>query len=248
MENLHRVFISFVGCAALLFLSVTCRAGETQHAYFSWLDMLDQSYGPTESRCGLGFVGFGSPLVVTRVSSWTTPEGLTEADVLLAVNEKTIRRESDLNGTLKLFGPGDHVTLSVLRGGDSVQIDAVCQDVTSVLQARSDALAGAEEGRWDDCIKATYQEEFHWGGANSESAGLRLWCHQAQYDTAELTRIDAQFMYEHTNLLLDELKHVPGWIRLNHKRLIARIHKIGDSGYAALSAQLQARLSFIDNF
>ena len=117
-----------------------------------------------------------------------------------------------------------------------------------MLQARSNALAGAEDGRWDDCVRATYQEEFHWGGANSESAGLRLWCHQAQYDTADFTRIDAQFMYEHTTLLLDELQHVPGWIKLNHKGFVGRIRQIDDGGHAALSAQLRARLAFIDNF
>lgn len=246
MENHSKVFIAAVSCVAAIMVSAVVTAAEQSQADLSWLDLLDQSYGPTESRCGLGFVGFGSPIVVTRVSSWTQAEGLAEADRVLAVNGNTVRNDSDLSAATKLLQSEEQVMLSVLRDGDIIRVRTACQDVKSVLQARANALEGAAKGRWQDCIGATYEEEFHWGGATSESAGLRLWCHQAQSDQNILTRLDAQFLYEHTRLLLDEYRFVPGWIRSNRAGFVDRIEKISAGGHKALSAELQAKLERID--
>lgn len=213
-------FRLIVACGMTLFITGIATADETRFSgtdSLSGLDLFDDTYGPSDSRCGLGFVAYGSPVVVTRVSGMLRDDWVTEADQLVKINGAPIHRKFDMHSVLDAVSPNEEISVTVLRNGVQVKVKRRCQVSTPILEARQEALVGASEGRWDVCISATIMEEIRWGGANSQTAGLRLWCHQARIhrsrgiknDPATISRLHAQLIYDYATLLLDELRHVP---------------------------------------
>ena len=218
------------------------------------LNSFRNNLGASTNYCSLGFLGAGSPVIVTRVSPLFQGTALLESDRLLAVNGNPVRGASELRDILRSLTPDLRVTLTIERGQDTIEIRTACQDAMPVFRAHIDALSAAADGHWDDCISNTYLEELHWGGANSQSAGLRLWCHRARTALApekwkldptseHLTQIDAQFMYEHANLLLEEMQYVPGGVNGLRGTVASRIQQIDESGHRRLSSQLRTKLA-----
>lgn len=203
----------------------------------SGLDLFDDTYGPSDSRCGLGFIGYGSPVVVTRVSAWPRANWVEEADQLVRINGVAISQKSDLHSALDTVPANDRVSLVVLRDDNEIEINAPCQESSPILEAREEALIGISEGRWQACISATIMEEIRWGGPNSQSAGLRLWCHQAQLHrsfklekaSASLSRLHAQLIYDYASLLLDELQYVPTGLEDLRSTLETRIQLLDEA-------------------
>ncbi len=203
----------------------------------SGLDLFDDTYGPSDSRCGLGFIGYGSPVVVTRVSAWSRAGWVEEADQLVEINGVAISQKSDLHSALDTVSANDKISLVVLRDESELEINALCQESTPILEAREEALIGVSEGRWQACMSATIMEEIRWGGPNSQSAGLRLWCHQAQLHrsfkieeaSSSLSRLHAQLIYDYARLLLDELQYVPNGLEDFRSTLKTRIQLLDES-------------------
>ena len=216
MENLPRL-AALIGTCTLFCVSTASLAGErTGMEALSGLDLFEETYGPSDSHCNLGFIGYGSPLTVTRVSSLYRDGGFVEADEFVAVNDQPVSNKADLHAALSTVAPDQKLSIVVVRDDEKVSIDARCNASTLVLTARRDALVGASEGRWQACLDATIVEEMSWGGPNSQSAGLRLWCHQSMQlrsrspsdATAAISRLEAQLSYDYASLLLDELQYV----------------------------------------
>jgi hypothetical protein len=219
MENRCRQIYIVV---ALLIINSAVSASEQPVANddsLTGLEVFGETYGPSGSHCSLGFIGFGSPVIVTRVSTWVKENWVVEADHLLTANGQSIRDESDLRDALESVSANGQIELTVLRAGERINISAECHEATPILEAREEALQGASEGRWDVCIRATYMEELHWGGANSQSAGIRLWCHQARilrshsepgFSASTISRLHVKLILEYASLLHDELQYVPG--------------------------------------
>ena len=203
----------------------------------SGLDLFDDTYGPSDSRCGLGFIGYGSPVVVTRVSALTRAGWVEEADQLVEINGVSINQKSDMHAALDTVSANDKISLVVLRDESEIEVNALCQESTPILEAREEALIGVSEGRWQACISATIMEEIRWGGPNSQSAGLRLWCHQAQLHrsfkieeaSSSLSRLHAQLIYDYAKLLLDELQHVPTGLEDFRSALKTRIQLLDEN-------------------
>jgi hypothetical protein len=257
MKNTVGAIILAGLCAILPNPSVAGETNEWQHQAQLQLESFRKNLGASKSYCSLGFLGAGSPVIITRISPLFQGTGLLESDQLLAVNGTPVRGASELRSALRMLDPRDRVTLTVERGQETVEIHTACQDATPVFNARIDALTEAADGHWDECVKKTYLEELHWGGANSQSAGLRLWCHRARVTaepekwklsatSAYLTQIDAQFMYEHANLLLEEMQYVPGGVRGLQSVVASRIQQIDESGHWQLSSQLRTKLASVE--
>ncbi len=256
MENR---FQGIILLGLMLTVNGIAMAGETngtKTASLTGLDLLGETYGPSGSHCSLGFMGFGSPVIVTRVSVSLPDNWVTEADQLLSVNGRTIQHESDLHAALDSVGPNELVTITVLRDKGQIEVNTVCRAATPILRAREEALIGASEGRWDTCIRATYMEEISWGGSNSQSAGLRLWCHQARIlrshteknapSPASISRLHAVLIYEYAKLLLDELQHVPNGLVELRSTLQLRVNQFGSIGQSLQYGEVSAGRILID--
>jgi S1-C subfamily serine protease len=241
MESLARA-------AAVAVLSIGCFgnaiAGSPDARPLTGLEFFDVTFGPGASACELGFLAAGSPLVVTRRSAWVEDDGVLEADRVLAVDGKAVTNGSGLRDALGSRNLGERVGLSVSRGNEELELQMHCRDASDILGAREDALISATQSRWNDCIRATYVEEMLWGGPNSQSAGLRLWCHQARQraevpaasDT--LQPLDARLIYEYVARLLTELRYVRGNADEIRARLTYQARRISASGHADLAAEL----------
>ncbi len=255
---------SFFGATAILIACATLSNSASADVIDDWqrqaqlqLDSFRKNFDTDEGSCSLGILGAGSPVIVTRVSPLLQGTTLLESDRLLAINGVPVRGAADLRTTLGGLTPHRRLTVTVERGDETVELRTVCQDAMPVFRAHIEALTAAADGQWDECIDKTYLEELHWGGANSQSAGLRLWCHRAKgtaatqkwkvHSTAEhLSRIDAQFIFEHVNLLFEEMQHVPGGVSGLQSRLASRIQQIDESGHWDLSSQLRTKLASVE--
>ncbi|HNP34715.1 MAG TPA: hypothetical protein PKK10_02575 [Woeseiaceae bacterium] len=247
MKNLARL-------AAATVLSVGCLCShvalcvETANSQpLTGLEMFDETFGPAASNCELGVLAVGSPLVVTRVSAWTDL-GISEADRIVAVNGKPVVDGKGLRDALAARPLLGAVAISLSRGDEFRRVTVQCRDAGEILRIREEALTSVMQSRWDDCIRATYVEEMLWGGPNSQSAGLRLWCHQSRTGTlrsagsAELEALDAQLLFEYVQRLLVELQYAAGDNHEIRARLNYQAQRIADSGYVELAASLNELL------
>ncbi|HXY18141.1 MAG TPA: PDZ domain-containing protein, partial [Candidatus Nitrosopolaris sp.] len=66
--------------------------------------------------------GSGSPAIVA--GSPADKAGLKEGDIITKVNSTAIDNTHSLTGVLAQFNPGDQVTLTVIRGGKTMNIQA----------------------------------------------------------------------------------------------------------------------------
>jgi hypothetical protein len=244
MESLARVAavaVFSIGCIG----NAVAGGSESPDARpLTGLEFFDDTFGPGASTCELGFLAAGSPLVVTRRSAWVEDDGVLEADRVLAVDGKVVTNGSGLRDALGSRDLGERVGLSVSRDNEELELQVHCRDASDILGAREDALISATQSRWNDCIRATYVEEMLWGGPNSQSAGLRLWCHQAreraQVPAASdtLRPLDARLIYEYVVRLLTELRYVHGNADEIRARLTYEARRISASGHADLAAEL----------
>jgi hypothetical protein len=257
MENFIRAMVLLAHCVAASQAFAAPPASMSQREALAGLEAYRETLATASNRCSLGFLAAGSPFTITRVSDWNQNSGMIEADQLLEVNGVAIRSETDLHEALDKLEFLDPVTLVLSRNDEVLRVHTRCQDGTSVNRAREEALLHASEGRWDECIRATYMEEVYWGGANSQSAALRLWCNRARglsdadvYDlhtpSETLSRLDAHLIYEHADNLLDELQHVPGGLDGLRMTLYNTIRLLDDSGYLLLSSELDTKFSALD--
>lgn len=212
------------------------------------LEMFDQTFGPATSSCELGFLAVGAPLVVTRLSAFADSDGLIEADTIIAVNGKPVADGSGLRDALGSLKLSEGVGLVVQRDKQPLPITLQCRDASELLLLREEALQSAMASRWNDCIHATYAEEMLWGGPNSQSAGLRLWCHQARQRSQslgtayELQPLDARLLFEYVERLLVELRHASGDTAELRARLDYQAQRIAESGHTDLAEALNELL------
>jgi hypothetical protein len=87
-----------------------------------------------------------------------------------------------------------------------------------------------------------------WGGPNSQSAGLRLWCHQARQRSQslgtayELQALDARLLFEYVERLLVELRYASGDTAELRARLDYQAQRIAESGHTDLAEALNELL------
>lgn len=239
---------SLVRTVAVVVLGIGCvtdaMAGDADARPLTGLEYFDETFGPGASACELGFLAVGSPLVVTRTSAWADDDGVLEADRVLAVDGRAVNNGAGLRDALGSRDIGDRIGLSVSRGNRQLELRLHCRDASEILSMREAALVSAMQSRWNDCIRATYAEEMLWGAPNSQSAGLRLWCHQAgrRAGTASasgvLRPMEARLIYEYIARLLDELRYVTGDTDEIRARLIHQARRIAASGHTNLAAEL----------
>ncbi len=255
MENFLRAMVLLAHCVAASESMAATPVSTSQREALAGLEEYRKSVATTSNRCAPGFLGAGSPFTITRLSDWNQDSGIFEADQVLEINGLAIAGEADLQAALNELEFPDSVTIDLSRNDEVFRVYTRCQDGTSVSHAREEALMRASEGRWDECIRATYMEEVYWGGANSQSAALRLWCHRARSPsdesglsapTQELSRLDAHFIYEHADYLLDEIQHVPGGLDGLRMTLYNTIRQLDNSGYLLLSRELDAKFAALD--
>lgn len=245
MESLARAAIVLLLCIGHAGLAV---AAETPAPVsVTGLDFFEQTFGPAASSCELGIIASGSPLVITRTSLWADEAGLEPADRLLAVDGRPVSDHAALRTALGNRISAESVELLIYRDDDLVKVPVHCRDATPVLDAREEALDSASESRWNDCVRATYIEELHWGGSNSQSAGLRLWCHRASQTTASgenvLNPMHARLLYEYVSNLLVESMSVSGISDEFRARLDHEARRIAESGHPEIADNLSAQLS-----
>jgi hypothetical protein len=213
------------------------------------LEFFDQTFGPASSSCELGIVATGSPLVILRTSQFAEAGGLVPSDRVLAVDGRLIPDHAALREVLGSRNSADGVDVTVYRDDEVINVPMRCRDATPVLDAREEALDSASESRWNDCVRATYIEEIYWGGSNSQSAGLRLWCHRASQtgtaagDTRPLNPTHARLLYEYVSNLLVESRSVAGISNEFRARLDRARQQIADSGYIEIASNLSVQLS-----
>lgn len=230
--------------AAALLYALTPAAAETASGdrKLTGMELFDDTFGPATSSCELGFLAVGSPLVVTRTSAWADEGGVRESDRILAADGRPVNDGAALRDALGLQAERAAVDLSVQRGGQTFDITVHCRDASEILRARKLALQSALRNEWNDCIRATYVEEMLWGGPNSQSAGLRLWCHQARQGidagATDLKPLDAQLLFEYAERLIVELRYTDGDTTELRSRLDFQSKRIADSGHADLASTL----------
>ena len=212
------------------------------------LEFFDQTFGPAASSCELGIVATGSPLVILRTSRFAEEGGLATSDRILAVDGRPVPDQEALRAVLGSRYSADSVDVTIYRDDEVIDVPLGCRDATPVLDAREEALDSASESRWNDCIKATYVEEMHWGGPNSQSAGLRLWCHrtsqgEAAADAATLNPMHARLLYEYVTNLLVESQSVAGISEEFRARLDREARRIAESGHTEIASNLSAQLA-----
>lgn len=255
MENVLRAMALLAHCMMLTSALAAGAGNSPQQLAFAGLEEFRATYDAADPhRCSLGFLGAGSPFIITRVSDLFQESGVLESDQLVQLNDIEISDASDLYAALDDLDASDSVTLRLTRNEQAVRVHISCRDGTSFYRAREDALVRASEGRWQDCIRATYLEEIYWGGANSQSAALRLWCHRASKSSniedsgqhESLNKISAHFVFEYANHLINEFQHVPGGIDALRLTLYSSIRELDDGGYLLLSSELDAKLSAVE--
>ena len=247
MESLARAAIVLLLCIGHAGIAV---AAETPApVWVTGLDFFEQTFGPAASSCELGIIASGSPLVITRTSLWADEAGLEPADRLLAVDGRPVSDHAALRTALGSRISAEGVELLIYRDDDLVKVPVHCRDATPVLDAREEALDSASESRWNDCVRATYIEELHWGGSNSQSAGLRLWCHRASQSSTNaegsgiLNPIHARLLYEYVSNLLVESTSVSGISEEFRARLDYEARRIAESGHSEIADTLSAQLA-----
>lgn len=244
MRLLARMAWKFALIAAGAGVAVAGPAGAPGATPLTGLELFDQTFGPGTSSCELGIVAVGAPLVITRTSGWVEDDGLLVSDRIVSVNSVPVRDHAGLRNALGSASPDSRVELSVVREDRIASVETDCGDATDILRVREEALLSATESRWNDCIRATYAEEMLWGGPNSLSAGLRLWCHQArrkshlQSPDAPIGRMDAQLIFEYAQRLLVELGNTSGYEAELQERLRAQAQRFADGGHPELAAEL----------
>ena len=248
MEN----FMRAIGAIACWLYAVAASASDLpalEATPLTGLEFFGKTYGPATSACDLGFIAVGSPMVVSRTSSWSSGNGVAVSDRLLAVNGNVVHDYDSLTSALRHISRKETVELSVFRAGRHVDVEIQCYDATKLIMAREEVLASATESRWNDCIRATYAEELLWGGPNSISAGLRLWCHQSSLRTDEHAQTNAMhpigafLMYDYGVQLVEELSRVPGNFDEIRAQVNTQSKRISDSGREDLAASLNELLA-----
>lgn len=242
MENLQRF------CLLLILAPLTCIAqtAEQPTSELTGLELFDDTFGPADGRCGLGFLATGEPLTVTRTPSWYAGN-VTVADNVTEVNGVAVENNADLKRVVRALEPGQPVELTLVRDDAPVKVRTRCRDATELLHAREEILSNATNAEWTDCIRATYVEEMRWGGSNSQTAGLRLWCQRSRARAVTgssngLTPLDARLLVDYVEQLHGELAHVPNRDEHLLNALERQPQRIAASGYPQLAAALSDKL------
>jgi putative serine protease PepD len=68
-------------------------------------------------------VGNGAQLVTVQVGSPAGDAGLQAGDVITAVGHRAVTSSTELTAAVRSAKPGDTVSLTVRRGGNSSQVD-----------------------------------------------------------------------------------------------------------------------------
>ncbi len=257
MANLCWYFGALVCVATYVAMPALSDTLTRQQAAADGLRELRRTYDLDESFCGLGFIGAGSPITITRVSPNFRNNGVVAGDTLIAVNNHDTRDRKTLRSVLSDLKPGHPATLTIKRDGKPARVTTICNDALPILEAREQALRSASEGQWDECVRATYLEEILWGAANSESADLRLWCHEERRPNATaamisirsastLSRLHARLIYEHASLLIEEISYLPDRAQDQRNILADHIQQISDAGHLSLTKALQAKMAMMD--
>lgn len=247
MESLARAALCVLLCTGIAGTSAAVEPSAT--ASLTGLEFFDQTFGPAASSCELGILASGAPLVVTRTSLWAEEAGLVPSDRILAVDGRPVPDHSALRSVLGSRDSADGVDIMVYRDDEVISIPVRCRDATPVLDAREEALDSASESRWTDCVRATYVEEMHWGGPNSQSAGIRLWCQRAGQrasggiEAASLNPMHARLLYEYVSNLLVESQSVSGISDEFRARLDREAQRIADSGHVEIARNLSAQIA-----
>jgi len=247
MENLARAALCVLLCTGLAGTGIAVEPSSP--ASLTGLEFFDQTFGPADSSCELGIVAAGSPLVILRTSQFAKAGGLAPSDRILAVDGRPVPDHAALRSALGDRDSAHQVDVTVYRNDGVVIVPMHCRDATPVLDAREEALDSASESRWNDCVRATYVEEMHWGGSNSQSAGLRLWCHRASQravkgeDAGTLNPMHARLLYDYMSNLLFESQSVSGISDEFRARLDYEAQRIADSGHPGIASNISARLA-----
>ena len=247
MESLARAAFALLLCIG--HAGTTIAAEPPAPVSLTGLDFFEQTFGPAASSCEIGIIASGSPLVITRTSTWAQEAGLVTSDRVLAVDGQPVSDHAALRSALGSRNSPGRVELMVYRGDDLVHIPVRCRDATPILDAREEALDSASESRWNDCVRATYVEEMHWGGSNSQSAGLRLWCHRSSHaamngdGNGRLNPIHARLLYEYLSNLLIESTSVSGISDEFRARLDYEARRIADAGHLEIADNLATRIA-----
>ncbi|MEM8942631.1 MAG: PDZ domain-containing protein [Pseudomonadota bacterium] len=214
------------------------------------LELLDETLGPAESRCSLGFLAGGSPLKVTRTAGPDGESKLTTGDEVVSINQHPTRNAQDARDVMRTLSAGDRVELRIVRHNETKRIRARCGDAQDVLKARADVLTSATSEQWLACIRATYREELLWGGSNSQSAGLRLWCEQSKQRTRPatttigLSAMSAQLLHDYAAQLLVELPFLAAKKEDLLEQVSYEAGRIKRGGHAALAQSLEEKISY----
>lgn len=247
MENLARAALCVLLCTGPA--GTALAAEPSSPASLTGLEFFDQTFGPAASSCELGIIASGSPLVILRTSQFAEAGGLVPSDRVLAVDGRPVPDHAALRAVLGSRDSADGIDVTVYRDDEVINVPLHCRDATPILDAREEALDSASESRWNDCIRATYVEDFLWGGSNSQSAGLRLWCHRASRagetgdDSQSLNPMHARLLYEYVSNLLIESRSVAGISDEFRERLDRARQLISDSGHTEIASNLSAQLS-----
>jgi hypothetical protein len=249
MENLARAALAALLCIGFAGKATGAEPSAPDVPALTGLEFFDQTFGPAASSCELGIVASGSPLVILRTSRWAEAGGLASSDRVIAVDGRPVPDHAALRSALGSRESAKQVNITVFRDDEVISVPVRCRDATPVLDAREEALDSASESRWNDCVRATYVEEMHWGGSNSQSAGLRLWCHRASRratigeDTAPLNPTHARLLYEYVTNLILESRNVAGVSDEFRTRLYHAAWRIADSGHTEIASDLSDLLA-----
>ena len=248
MESRARAALAALLCTGLAGIATAAEPPVPGVQALTGLEFFDQTFGPAASSCELGIVATGSPLVILRTSQFAEAGGLAASDRILAVDGRPVPDHEALRAVLGSRYSAGGVDVTIYRGDEVIDVPVGCRDATPVLDAREEALDSASESRWNDCIRATYVEEMHWGGSNSQSAGLRLWCHRtgqgaAASDEATLNPMHARLLYEYVTSLLVESQSIAGISDEFRARLDREARRIADSGHTEIASSLSAQLA-----
>jgi len=173
-----------------------------------WLTQLESDI-PTEPVCRLGIV-FESNLIVSVVSPSARKAGFLVGDCLNAIDGEYLLSEEDVFQNINRKRAGEHVMVGVVRGNETIEIEAMCKDVRKLHLLDMKLVKAAANGEWDKCISLSYKTEKE-NGKTSEYSYARLCCSEAKrlISEREPTEKDAELHYEHFSRVISESSFDP---------------------------------------
>lgn len=215
-------------------------AKEVKRLASEWLAQLESNF-PTEPVCRMGIV-FESNLIVSVVSPSAREAGFLEGDCLSAIDGEYILSEKDLLENINKKRAGEIVKVSVVRGHDTVEIEAMCKDGRKSQALDIELVRAASNGEWDECIALSYKAEIE-NGKISEYSYARLCCNEASRLNSgrEPTEKDAALHYEHFSREISESAYDPEALYAIQNDLLSGISWLKRYGFHTLAEDLIAQ-------